>query len=66
LDQDGSPHTLAFEMHQELPAAHHQRDVIRYLINISKIEHDMGLGFFPDFSIETRMAVGHDLEPRLW
>jgi hypothetical protein len=43
MDQNGSPHILAFEMLQDLPAVHHQRDLIRRLTSISKIEHDMGL-----------------------
>lgn len=66
VDQNGSPYTLAFKMFQDLSAEHHQRDVIRYLIKISKIEHDTGLSFFPGFSAGTRTAVGNDLEPRLW
>jgi len=57
-----------FEILQDLPATHHQRDVIRRLINISKIEHAMGLSFFPDFSAGTRtiVAAENDVELRLW
>jgi len=48
VDQDGSPHTLAFEMPQDLPMGHEQRDLIQYLTTITKIEQDTGIGFFPD------------------
>jgi len=66
VDQDGSPHTLAFEMPQDLPMGHEQRDLIQYLTTITKIEQDTGIGFFPDLPAETRTVVENDVETRLW
>ena len=66
VDQNGTPHTLAFEMPQDLPMGHQQPDLIQYLTSITKIEQDTGIGFFPDLPEPTRTVVENDVESRLW
>jgi endonuclease G len=66
VDQDDSPHILAFEIPQDLAMGHQQRDLIQYLTSISNIEHDTGITFFPDLPTETRTALENNLPSRLW
>jgi len=66
VDQNGSPHVLAFEMPQDLPMGHQQRDLLQYLTTIAKIEQDTGIGFFPELPAELRTVVENDVETRMW
>ena len=66
VDQNGSPHCLAFEMPQDLPMGHQQRDLLQYLTTIAKIEQDTGIGFFPELPAELRTVVENDVETRMW
>jgi endonuclease G len=66
VDQDGSLHTLAFEMPQDLPWVHQQQMLLQYLTSVSKIENDTGIEFFPDLPAELRTKVENDVETRMW
>jgi endonuclease G len=66
VDQDGSPHALAFEMPQDLPMGHQQQMLLQYLTSIAKIEQDTGIGFFNELPTELRMAVENDVGKRMW
>ena len=66
LDQNGSPHFLAFEMPQDLSWAHQQQMLLQYLTSIAKIEEDTGIGFFPDLPAGTRTTLKNDVETRMW
>ena len=66
VDQDGSPHALAFEMPQDLPWVHQQQMLLQYLTTIGKIEQDTGIKFFPDLPAELRTTVEKDVETRMW
>jgi DNA/RNA endonuclease G (NUC1) len=66
VDQDGSPHCLAFEMPQDLPWVHQQQMLLQYLTSVSKIEQDTGISFFPDLPAGTRTTVENDVESRMW
>ena len=66
VDQDGSPHALAFEMPQDLPMGHQQRDLLQYLTSITKIEQDTGIGFFPELPAELRTTVENDTPAKMW
>ncbi len=66
VDQDGSPHALAFEMPQDLPWVHQQQALLQYLTSISKIEQDTGMGFFPDLPAGTRTTLENAVESKMW
>ena len=66
VDQNGSPHCLAFEMPQDLPMGHQQRDLLQYLTSIARIEQDTGIGFFPELPEPTKTTVENDVEKRMW
>lgn len=66
VDQDGSPHALAFEMPQDLPMGHQQSDLLQYLTTVSKIEQDTGASFFPDLPGSTRASLENEMSSRLW
>jgi len=66
VDQNGSPHCLAFEMPQDLPWVHQQQALLQYLTSISKIEQDTGIEFLPNLSAGTRAALEADVETRMW
>jgi endonuclease G len=66
VDQNGAPHTLAFEMPQDLPWVHQQQMLLQYLTSISKIEQDTGISFFPDLPAGTRTTLENDVESRMW
>jgi len=66
VDDDGSPHALAFEMPQELPMGHQQQALLQYLTSIAKIELDAGISFFTDLPVGTRAGLEADVETRMW
>ena len=66
VDQDGSPHALAFEMPQDLPWVHQQQALLQYLTSISKIEQDTGMGFFPDLPAGTKTTLENAVESKMW
>jgi endonuclease G len=66
VDQDGSPHALAFEMPQDLPWVHQQQALLQYLTSISKIEQDTGMEFFPDLPAGTRTTLENTVESKMW
>jgi endonuclease G len=66
VDPDGSPHTLAFEMPQNIAMGHRQNDLLQYLVPITQIEKDTGIEFFPELSEPTRSEVSRARASRLW
>jgi len=66
VDQNGSPHALAFEMPQDLPWVHQQQALLQYLTSISKIEQDTGMGFFPDLPAGTKTTLENAVESKMW
>jgi endonuclease G len=66
VDQDGSPHALAFVMPQDLPMGHQQRDLLQYVTTISKVEVDTGISFFPALPSAKRASLENEDSSKLW
>jgi DNA/RNA endonuclease G (NUC1) len=66
VDGDGHPHALAFVMPQDLPMGHEQRYLLQYLTNISTIEVQTGITFFPEAPASERQTLEDGTATRLW
>lgn len=66
VDGDGTPHSLAFEMPQDLPIGHQQVDLLQYLTTIKQIEGDTGITFFAGMESGKRAVVESDQARGLW
>jgi endonuclease G len=66
VDQNGTPHALAFVMPQDLPMGHQQRDLLNYLTSISAIEAQTGITFFPEAPTFLRDKLEAETANRLW
>ena len=66
VDQDGTPHALAFEMPQTIELGHRQSDLLQYLVPISEIEKQTGIEFFRALPEPVRSRLESGRETRLW
>lgn len=66
VDQDGTPHALAFQMPQSIEMGHQQNDLLQYMVPISEIEKQTGIEFFPQLEESARSTLITAHPSRLW